>query len=259
MPKKPNPKPARLADLPAGKRMPGRPRRATNASPESTRDSLLDAAIDLFARYGYDPVTTGAVAKAAGLTQSMVHYHFGSKSKLWEAAIDRLMRRRGQMFRATARDLIGLDPVEKLKLLTRRLIEANASNPDYVRIAIHEGMTRSPRLKWLARNYITSGFQVFDETVREAIEAGAIRDMPVHDVTNAVTSAASLTLSLGSLIEELYGIDMAEPDRVSSFSDSVIRILFDGLLARPETPKRPPEGKPRPAGRPRASRADLAG
>ena len=57
--------------------------------------------------------------------------------------------------------------------------------------------------------------------------------MPVHDVTNAITSAASLTLSLGGLIDELYAIDMTDPERISSFSDSVVRILFDGLLARP--------------------------
>lgn len=215
------------------KRQPGRPRRSADASTETTREKLMDAAIQLFARYGYEPVTTGAIAKAAGLTQSMVHYHFGSKSKLWEASVDRMMRRRGQMFRNTARDLAGLDPVDKLKLLIRRLIEANASNPDYVRIATHEGMMRSPRLKWLARTYITPGFEVFDQAVREAIAAGAIPDMPVHDVTNAITSAASLTLSLGGLIHEIYAIDMSDPERIASFSDSVVRILFDGLLARP--------------------------
>jgi TetR/AcrR family transcriptional regulator len=235
MPQTDNPAPDDAPPRP--KRLPGRPRRGADATPENTRDNLLDAAITLFARYGYEPVTTGAVAEAAGLTQSMVHYHFGSKSKLWEAAIDRLMRRRGQMFRATARDLAGLEPVEKLKLLTRRLVEANAANPDYVRIAMHEAMARSPRLKWLTETYVASTFRVFDETVREAIAAGAIRDLPVPDVTNAVTSAATLTMSLGGLIEELYGIDTADPDRVASFSDSVIKILFDGLLAKPDRPK----------------------
>ncbi|MBN8939850.1 MAG: TetR/AcrR family transcriptional regulator [Rhizobiales bacterium] len=253
-----NPKPARLDGLSTAKRTPGRPRRSADIAPENTRDSLLDAAIVLFARYGYDPVTTGAVAKAAGLTQSMVHYHFGSKSRLWEAAIDRLMRQRGTMFRAAARDLAGLEPVEKLKLLIRRLIEANAANPNYVRIAIHEGMSRSPRLKWLAQNYVIPGFSVFDQAVREAIAAGAIPDMPVHDVTNAITSAASLTFSLGGLIEELYGLDMQDADRVRSFSDSVIKILFDGLLARPATAVQPAPRLRSPA-KPRRTQSGAAG
>ena len=230
------------------KRSPGRPRNTSDNTPEKTKEILLDAAIELFAHYGYEPVTTGAVAKAAGLTQSMVHYHFGSKSQLWKAAISRLMRRRGNIFRPAGDELIDLDPIEKLKWLTRRLVEANANDPSFIRIAIHEGMGQSPRLKWLVRNYVNAGFSVFDQAVRDAINVGAIPDMPVHDVTNAITSAASLTFGLGAMIQELYGLEMSETKRVVSFSNSVIKILFDGLLAKPQFPQsclesRPPAAK----------------
>ena len=218
------------------KRSPGRPRRADSGAPDGTRDLLLDAAIKLFALYGYDPVTTGAVARSAGLSQSMVHYHFGSKSKLWEEAIIRMMRERGRLFRAAARDLAGLDPLEKLKELTRRLIEANANNPDFVRIAVHEGTVRGPRLAWLVETYFAAGYGVFDQAVREAIAVRAIADLPVHDVTNAITSAASLTFGLKAMVEDIYAIDLGDPDHVRSFSDTVIRMLFDGLLV-PERPR----------------------
>lgn len=226
------PKTSGLSSAARPKRSPGRPRHNPDKTSENTRDILLDAAIELFAHYGYEPVTTGAVAKAAGLTQSMVHYHFGSKSKLWKAAVSRMMRRRGDIFRPAGDELIGLDPIEKLKWLTRRLIEANADDPSFMRIAIHEGMGQSPRLKWLVRNYVTVGFAVFDDAVRDAIKAGAIANMPVHDVTNAVTSAASLTFGLGAMIQELYGLEMSEAKHTESFSDTVIKILFDGLLTK---------------------------
>lgn len=221
----------------AVKRSPGRPRLADRGNADQTRDMLLDAGLKLFARYGYDPVTTGAIAEAAGLTQSMVHYHFGSKSKLWEEAIKRMMQKRGALFRMATRDLAGLDPVDKLKALTRRLIEANAENPDFVRIAVHEGTARSPRLKWLVDNYFAPGFGVFDEAVREAIAAKAIPDLPVHDVTNAITSAASLTFGLRAMVEGIYGIEVRDAAHIRSFSDSVIQILFDGLLNKPAAAK----------------------
>src|SRR5579872_7240848 len=66
------------------------PRRAkspTTSSSEGAREQLLDAAIALFAARGYEGVSTGEVAKQAGLTQSMVHYYFGNKASLWEAAV----------------------------------------------------------------------------------------------------------------------------------------------------------------------------
>ncbi|MBL8571151.1 MAG: TetR/AcrR family transcriptional regulator [Phreatobacter sp.] len=219
------------ADAP--KRPPGRPRNSERDRPDQTRDQLLDASITLFARYGFDTVTTGQIAEAAGLTQSMVHYHFGTKTKLWEEAMRRLMRRRGRLFRATPADLAGLDPLGKLKVLTRRLIEANAANPDHVRIVVYEATTRSPRLKWLIDNFLAPGFGVFDQAVREAMDSGAMRRAPVHDITNAVTSAASLSFALHTIVKDMYGVDLGQQRAVASFSDTLIDILFDGLLAAP--------------------------
>lgn len=221
----------KLVDAP--KRLPGRPRNSERDRPDQTRDQLLDASITLFARYGFDTVTTGQIAEAAGLTQSMVHYHFGTKTKLWEEAMRRLMRRRGRLFRATPADLAGLDPLGKLKVLTRRLIEANAANPDHVRIVVYEATTRSPRLKWLIDNFLSPGFGVFDQAVREAMDSGAMRRAPVHDITNAVTSAASLSFALHTIVKDMYGVDLGQQKAVTSFSDTLIDILFNGLLAAP--------------------------
>jgi AcrR family transcriptional regulator len=209
---------------------------------------MLNAAIKLFARYGYEPVTTAQIAGLAGVTQSVVHYHFGSKLNLWQEAIKRLMTERGRLFRAAARELTGLPPLERLKELTRRLIEANAADPDFVRIAVHEGTQRGPRLTWLVDNYFAAGFGVFDQAVREAIEAGAIPDMPIHDVTNAITSAASLTFGLTAMIEQIYSLDPRSPERVHSFTENLIGILFAGLLARRSDSQSPlpPAGSSRP-------------
>ncbi|MGQ3354968.1 MAG: TetR/AcrR family transcriptional regulator [Phreatobacter sp.] len=230
----------RAAPTPAARaprrRPPGRPKLTEREGRDPTRDLLLDASIALFARHGFETVTTGQIAEAAGLTQSMVHYHFGSKSKLWEEAMRRLMRQRGRLFRATARDLAGLDPVEKLKVLIRRLVEANAENPDYVRIVVHEGTTRSPRLAWLVETYLAPGFGVFDQALREAMDAGAIPRRPIHDVTNAITSAASLSFALHAIVEDMYAVDLTAPDRIRSFADTIVDILFNGLLARPGVP-----------------------
>lgn len=206
----------------------GRPPRDKSDAANS-REKLLDAAIDLFARYGYDPVSTKAVAEAAHLTQSMVHYHFGSKEELWKAAIDRLMRSRGRAFPVSRLELKDVDPVTRLKILVRRLVEANAAEPNYPRILMHEAMARTPRLKWLIDQYVGPGFEAFDKAVRLAIEAGVIRDLPVSEVTGIITSATSLTFSISAVTSRIYGADVSSDSYVQSFSDSMILILFEGL------------------------------
>ena len=73
------PKPARTRKTSTAaprRRRQGRPPLG-DAGPDATRNALLDAATKLFARLGYEPVTTGAIAAEAGVTHSIAHYHFG--------------------------------------------------------------------------------------------------------------------------------------------------------------------------------------
>jgi AcrR family transcriptional regulator len=190
---------------------------------------LLRAAIHLFARYGYDPVSTGAVAGAAGLTQSMVHYHFGNKSKLWKAAIERLMHERGMIFPLTRLDLQDLDPLSRLKVIIRKFLATNAADPNLNRILMHEGMVGSSRLKWIAQRYMIAGYRLFDDNVKQCIDAGLIKPLPVAHVTNIIVSACTMTSSLGALLVEVYDNDVQDPEFVSSFTDTAIEILFRGI------------------------------
>jgi TetR/AcrR family transcriptional regulator len=213
------------------------PRRAAAAAAplsEMPAERLLEAAISLFAQHGFDGVSTGAVATAAGLTQSMVHYHFGSKEKLWRAAVEHLMRARGNMFSLNMEDLRDVDDLARLKIMLRRFISANASDPELTRILIHEGMNDSPRLKWLATRYMVRGYKTFNGAIEAAIKSGAVRRLPVRDVTNIIVGACVLTFTLSRLLKEVYGELPTTPEAVSSLSDTLLDVLFKGLEANPK-------------------------
>src|SRR3546814_8615422 len=53
---------------------------------EETRQRLLDAAIDVFGRCGYEGASTRALAGAAGANLAAIPYHFGGKEGLYLAA-----------------------------------------------------------------------------------------------------------------------------------------------------------------------------
>lgn len=53
------------------------------------RKRLLDAAEAEFSRVGFGGATTKAIARAAGVAQGLLHYHFGTKEGLFEAVIAR--------------------------------------------------------------------------------------------------------------------------------------------------------------------------
>lgn len=53
--------------------------------PEATRQSILEAAQDLFVCHGPAGTSLSAIAKKADVTKSLIHHHFGSKEELWSA------------------------------------------------------------------------------------------------------------------------------------------------------------------------------
>jgi AcrR family transcriptional regulator len=66
----------------AERKRPGRP-----PGTSDTRDRILDCARDLFARNGFDRTPIRAVASAAGVDPALVHHYFGTKHRLFTAAI----------------------------------------------------------------------------------------------------------------------------------------------------------------------------
>jgi AcrR family transcriptional regulator len=68
----------------------------------ATKELILDAAREVIREHGYAAATTRAVADAAGVQLSLVHYHFGGKSRLLTAVLEheneRLLERQDALY-----------------------------------------------------------------------------------------------------------------------------------------------------------------
>ncbi|TDD79779.1 TetR/AcrR family transcriptional regulator [Actinomadura darangshiensis] len=61
--------------------------RIAGVTREETRERLLNAAADAFARHGYDGTRVADIARAAGVSNGALYAHFGSKAELLVAAL----------------------------------------------------------------------------------------------------------------------------------------------------------------------------
>lgn len=73
---------AKAAEKPARR---GRPPKAAGSAAAGTRETILDAAEDLFSKHGFYGVTIREVAREAGVDTALVHYYFGAKRSLFDA------------------------------------------------------------------------------------------------------------------------------------------------------------------------------
>src|SRR5262252_7524472 len=66
-------------------------RRSRRQKGEPSRKQLMTAAIDSFARLGYQGTSIDRIAREAGVTKGAVYYHFRDKEELlFEAVKDRI-------------------------------------------------------------------------------------------------------------------------------------------------------------------------
>jgi AcrR family transcriptional regulator len=68
------------------------------------REAILTAASRCIIERGHAALSTRAVAKAAGVNQSLIHYYFGTRERLMLAVLDQmnqaLLKRQAEMFEA---------------------------------------------------------------------------------------------------------------------------------------------------------------
>ena len=86
---------------------------------DTVRQSLLDAARDIFSHYGYNKTTVDDIAKAARKGKSTFYYYYKSKEEIFHAVIEK----EAQIFKLKLIESISIEaePIEKIKryILTR--------------------------------------------------------------------------------------------------------------------------------------------
>lgn len=233
------------------------------AQPEtgSGREDILRAAAKEFAAKGFHGATTAGIARAAGVTQPLVHHHFGSKVGLWEAVLKDLFGELRVLQEGTLRDLHGVDTAAWLRILLRQFVLFSARRPELARIMAVEGAP-------------TKGLDpALEEQVRPQMEQleGFVRLLvgeqrlllsrrEIQLLCFLITGASTHPFLTGGTARRVFGLDVGDTEVAQEYADLVVRVLFDALAARAgEADRTPAKNVPSGAATPpRASRTDAA-
>jgi len=106
----------------------------------STRQRIVDAAVELFARQGYTRTTVGQIEAAAGLTPRAggFYKHFPSKDAVLEVALEQQTEAVDAVVAGLSQSPLGDTPAE-LRLLARVALHELDSERDLLRIVMKDG------------------------------------------------------------------------------------------------------------------------
>ena len=197
-----------------------------------SRKQLMSAAIDCFARFGYQGTSIDRIARAAGVTKGAIYYHFRDKEQLlFEAVKDRVQGFEGHVLEEVA-------PAGDAVANLRRVIDAcffHATVSNHRRFIITlmiEALDTNPRLSIEFRSILRRMRAFLAGIVRRGQQQGVLR----RDVAPEAVAALVAAGIIGAEVQHYQ-----DPDQID------LRGVLDTLVLQLEGWLVPPGDEPRAA------------
>jgi len=199
-------------------------------------DEILDAALRAFASQGYDAMSLRSLNAELGLSHGTISQRFGTKERLYYAAIDRgfttffddIDRRRTQAL-ATAAARGEVDDLDDLRATIRSFLGAALLRPELGRLMNQEGLNHSPRLEYIEANVLVPLFGDVGAVLDRLRTSGRVRPVTTRALFFLVAHGAEAPYTLSALSEVFDVVDgPLDPDR---HADDVTDLIIRGILA----------------------------
>jgi AcrR family transcriptional regulator len=156
-----------------------------------TRARLMDAAVQLFARDGFEAASVNEIARVADVANGTFYVHFRDKDEIAAAVAFRMAEGVVRQLDDAMVDVT--DALERISLATRRFIGLAASEPDWG-LALFRALWLFDELRHNVTNYLRADLQL---GVRQGVITAEIDDFLID------TFAA---MALNALFGQLQGV-----------------------------------------------------
>ncbi|RCS22910.1 TetR/AcrR family transcriptional regulator [Phyllobacterium salinisoli] len=160
-------------------------RRSNRERSGQTREKLIDAARRLFVEKSYAETSTPEIVEVAGVTRGALYHHFADKQALFRAVVEREAERVAEEIEAMAGP--ELPPIDAL-IEGGHAFLAAMTVPGRTRLILLDGPAV---LGHAVMDEIDSlhGNRTLREGLQAAMEAGAIRSLPLDALTALIGAA----------------------------------------------------------------------
>jgi AcrR family transcriptional regulator len=201
--------------------------------PERTKEEILLVSTQEFAERGFAGARVDEIASQTRTTKRMIYYYFGSKEKLYTAALQRAY----EDIRVVESnvDVEHLDPVSAIRKLAELTFDRHEANPNFSRLISQENVQRA--------QFVTkaSGFPGLErpsililESVLERGKAEGVfvRDIDVLDVHMLISSFCFFRINNRFTFAASFGRNLVDPGRREMYREMIADVVVDYLTTR---------------------------
>jgi len=160
------------------------------ADHESTAETILESAAEVFADKGYSGARVDELARAAGVNKATLYYQIGDKEALYHAVLERVFRRTADEVEAAVSS--SDNPVEQIRRFITVFAEATGNSRYMSPILLREVASGGRNLPEQAVKQMGRILNVLSDTIERGIDTGVFR--PVNSFMVHMMIVGSLNL-----------------------------------------------------------------
>lgn len=188
--------------------------------PGYDRRGLLNDAVQVFNRFGYDKTSIGLLSKNLGITKSAIYHHVPSKESLLEAALDEALDALEATLTSPGAE--EGDAEARLRYAVRGTVLVMATHLPLVTLLLRLHGNSPVELAAIERR------RQFDSHVTALVAEAAAEGSVRSDLDPAITSRLIFG-TINSVVEWYNPSGRLSPD---ALADDVVTMVFDGVAAR---------------------------
>jgi len=190
---------------------------------DDVRQSLLEAASNIFSHYGYNKTTVDDIAKAARKGKSTFYYYYKSKEEIFQDVIEK----EAQIFKLKLIESISIEgnPIEKIKRYILTRLHTFKDLVNFYKALKHENQDHFNFIERTREKYDNEQVNIVKMILIEGINKNIIE---INDIDLAAQSLAVILKGLEyNLVFSLTDV-VIEEEKI----DKILSMLFYGIAKK---------------------------
>ena len=207
-------------------------------SAANRRQQIMDVALQLFARRGFQGTTTRQIAERARVNEAIIFRHFPTKEDLYWAVIEhKCQRPTGEFLKDRLRQ--GGSDREVFSALAEEMLERRARDITLSRLLLFTALENHRLSHRLFRTYVAEYYEILADHIRLGISEGRFRDVNPLLVARGFIGM----VVYHSWMQELFGWKRYQKFEHREVSQVLTDIWLKGMLLEDEKQPRNVSGK----------------
>lgn len=200
-----------------------------------TQKRIVDAALALFSRRGFEGTTTAEIARRAKVTEKTLFSHFRTKQQLYAAVAGPALVATVEplLFDKLRQVLSSAHPTfaEAVRAIAGERLEFARGAPETLKLVAQEVLLREEFRQPLIAYWSEAIFPGATRLIEQARDRGELRDVPTATVLRTL-----LALVIGLALETTV-LSPEKAQHADRELESVLDVFLHGVLAKPAAPR----------------------